>query len=371
MAATAFQTGPALVKAFTSAASSYWLGVFPHVGCEVRRWRRRASEIPDPGLRRLALLTHSAERGNLDGAAAFAILVPRAHRQRVVRAVVAFQATYDYVDTLAEQPSADPAANGAQLHAALTAALDPCAEHADYYAHHDGAGDDGYMRSLIDTCRDALGGLPSYGAVAEPALASAKRMAAYQSFNHRARGEAHHGLVRWASALTPPGSDMRWWEAAAGAASSLTIFALVAAAARPALTQGETDAVQEAYFPWIGALHVLLDGLVDRAEDRHAGQRSLLEHYASSDEAASRLKAIAARAMLAAEALSQGGEHALIVAAMTSFYLSAPSASTAEACLAARAVREATGIAAAPTMAVFALRRAAGRLLGGVLPRDH
>ena len=356
---------PALARAFAGAAGRYWLGVFPHVGREVRHWRRRADEIPDPVLRRLALVTQRAERGNLDGAAAFAVLVPRAHRQRVVRAVVAFQATYDYVDTLAEQPSVDPVANGHQLHLALLTALDPGVEHPNYYAHNSGGQDDGYIRSLIDTCRSAFGALPSYASVAEPALSAARRMVAYQSFNHEARGTPHHALARWASALTPPGTGLRWWETAAGAASSLSVFALIAAAAQPCLSANETAAMQDAYFPWIGALHVLLDSLIDRAEDVQGGQHSLVDHYASSEEAATRLRMIAARALRATEPLAASTQHALILAGMTSFYLSAPPASTPGARLAARQVQQTMGILATPTMVVFGARRAVGRLLGG------
>ena len=125
----------ALASAFAGTASRYWLGVFPLVGRELRHWHERARQIPDPVLRRLALLTQRVERGNLEGAAAYAVLVPRAYRARVVRAVVAFQTTYDYVDTLAEQPSADPVANGRQLHLALLSALDPDGDHPDYYEH--------------------------------------------------------------------------------------------------------------------------------------------------------------------------------------------------------------------------------------------
>jgi len=354
----------ALAGAFAGAAGRYWLGVFPHISRELRHWRERAGEIPDPVLRRLALITQRSERGNLEGAAAFAVLVPRAHRARVVRAIVAFQATYDYVDTLAEQPSVDPVANGRQLHLALLTALRPDTEHPNYYAHHSASRDDGYIRNLIDTCRSAFGALPSYAAVAEPALRAARRMVTYQSFNHGAREGPHRALAQWASALTPPGSGLRWWETAAAAASSLSVFALIAAAAQPALSVGETAAMERAYFPWIGALHVLLDSLIDRAEDACAGQHSLVDHYASSEEAASRLGAIAARSVQATETLPAGTQHALILAAMTSFYLSAPRASTPAACLAARQIGETMGPLTTPTMVVFGARRAAGRLLG-------
>jgi tetraprenyl-beta-curcumene synthase len=319
-------------------------------------------------LRRLALLTQRSQRGNLEGAAAFAVLAPRVHRARVVRAVVAFQATYDYVDTLAEQPSTDPIANGRQLHLALLTALNPETDHPDYYAHCSDGRDDGYIRSLIDACRGALRALPSYASVAEPALRAAGRMVTYQSFNHDTRGDPQRALARWASALTPPGSGLRWWETAAAAASSLSVFALIAAAAQPVLASGETLATEDAYFPWIGALHVLLDSLIDRAEDLHSGQHSLVDHYASDEEAAIRLGAIAARSVQGAATLPGGTQHALIVAAMTSFYLSAPCASTPGACLAAQQVGETMGALTTPTMVVFGARRAAGRLLSVASP---
>ncbi|HYM55723.1 MAG TPA: DUF2600 family protein, partial [Solirubrobacteraceae bacterium] len=274
-------------------------------------------------------------------------------------------ATYDYVDTLAEQPSADPVANGRQLHLALLTALSPDTAHPNYYAHHSEGRDDGYIRNLIDACRSALGALPSYASVAEPALRAAKRMVTYQSFNHEESGGPRRALAKWASALTPPGSGLRWWETAAAAASSLSVFALIAAAAQPALSVGETAAMERAYFPWIGALHVLLDSLIDRAEDLDGGHHSLVDHYASSEEAASRLGAIAARSIQATEALPAGTQHALILAAMTSFYLSAPRASTPAACLAAQRIGETMGALATPTMVVFGARRAAVRLLAG------
>jgi tetraprenyl-beta-curcumene synthase len=348
---------------FAGAAARYWLGVFPLVGRELRHWRERAREIPDPALRRLALLTQSTERGNLEGAAAFAILVPRAHRERVVRALVAFQATYDYIDTLAEQPSADPVANGRQLHLALLTALDPDGDHADYYEHSHQGGDNGYMKNLVDTCRFAFAALPWHAAVAEPALRAAERMATYQSLNHATGVDARGALARWAAGLTPSGTGLRWWETAAGAASSLTVFALVAAAAQPALGADEAAITESAYFPWIGALHVLLDSLVDRSADIEAGHHSLVDHYTSAEEAASRLGSIATHALSATERLPNSIQHTTILAAMSSFYLSAPTTVTPAAFPATQRVLETMGALAMPTMAVLRARRSAHKLL--------
>lgn len=342
---------------FANTAGRYWLSVFPHVRRELRQWRARAAQIHDPVLRRLALLTQRDEQGNLEGAAAYAVLVPRAYRARVVRAVIAFQATYDYVDTLAEQPSADPVVNGRQLHLALLTALDPGAGHPDYYRHHGKRQDGGYIRKLVDTCRAALVALPSYGVVAQPALRAAGNIVAYQSLNHE-QGERPQALARWGASVIPPGSGLRWWEAAAGGASSLTVFALIAAAARPGLSTIETTATLDAYRPWISALHVLLDSLIDRAQDLEQSNRNLIDLYSSPAEAAHRLEWIAARAAHAAESLPDGARHALIVAAMTSYYLSAPDAAAPGTVLVARRVLERMGTLARPTMAVLRARRA-------------
>ncbi len=353
-----------LACAFASTASRYWLGVFPIVGRELCGWHKRARQIPDPVLHRLALLTQSVERGNYEGAAAYAALVPRAYRAQVVRAVVAFQTIYDYVDAVSEQPSEDPIANGRQLHLALLRALDPDSEHADYYEHSADGEDNGYIRALVQTCRDALGALPSYAAVAQPALRAASTIVAYQSLNHERAGERPLALARWGAAVAPPDSGLRWWEAAAGGASSMTVFALIAAAARPGLSAAETGATHAAYCPWISALHVLLDSLVDRAKDLERGHHNLIDHYSSPAEAAQRLGWIATRAVCAADALPDGARHALIVAAMSSFYLSAPTTTAPGALPAAQRVLETMGDFATPTMAVLRARRAAGRLLG-------
>lgn len=354
----------ALAQAFAGAATRYWLGVFPQVGRELHHWRERARQIPDPGLRRLALVTQDTERGNLEGAAAFAVLAPRAQRARVVRAAVAFQATYDYVDTLAEQPSPDPVANGHQLHLALLTALDPSTDHPDYYRHNAISHDNGYIRNLIDTCRDALGALPSYASAAEGALRAARRMIAYQSLIH---GGDHDALAVWASAETPRGSGLKWWETAAGTASSLSVFALIAAAGRPLLSAADTLALERAYFPWIGALHVLLDSLIDRAADIEAGHYSLVEQYASIEEAATRLGSIAGQAVQKTEYLSDSVQHAVILAAMTSFYLSAPDASGPRCRGMTSEVLKAMGGLGAPTMIVLRARRAVSACQEGAL----
>ncbi|HWX44347.1 MAG TPA: DUF2600 family protein [Solirubrobacteraceae bacterium] len=351
------ERGMALAAGFTSAARSYWFGVFPHVRREAARWRARAARIPDPALRQAALANLRAERLNLDGAAAFAAFVPEARRVPVIRAQVALQVAYDYVDTLAEQPCRDPIRNGRQLHSVLGAALDPGGPRIDYYAHHPQWDDGGYLRGIVETCRAALRELPSYALVAEPVRRAAERMASYQSLNLDEHQGDHVALARWADAQTPSGADLRWWETAASAGSSLGVYVLIAIAASGGVRAEEAVALDEAYFPWIGSLHLLLDSLIDRREDAASCQRSLLDYYASPEEAATRMGAIAEESLHRVQALPQRQQHVLLLAGMTSHYLSTPEASEPDARLTASAVLERMGVLAAPTMLVMGARR--------------
>jgi len=348
-----------LAVAVMDAGLRYWLTVYPLVRRNRRRWRRRAAAIPDPVLRRIALDTHRAEGGNLEGAAAFAAFAPLRRRASVVRASVAFQAAYDYVDSLAEQPSPTPFSNGRALHEALRVALCPGAPHAAYYRHHWQADDGGYLRLLVDACREAMRQLPSRHVIERHLAVAAERMVAYQARVHD-RGFEARALATWAHQNTPPGSGLRWWEGAAAAASSLGAFALVTAAADPRLSVAEADAIDRTYFPWAGALHVLLDSLVDQPADASSGHRSLVAHYSRPEEAAARLGAIATAAFSSARTLRRGRRHAAVLTAMSAHYLSAPTAQLPHAALARARVLDAAGNLALPALAMMRGRRRIG-----------
>jgi tetraprenyl-beta-curcumene synthase len=351
----------ALAATFVRAAVSYWLTVFPRASWELRRWRRRAARISDSALRRAALEALE-KRGNIEGAAAFAALVRGRRRRTVVRALVAYQAAYNYVDLLAEQPSVDPVANAQRLHEALLVALDPLAAHPDYYAMRPGCDDGGYLAEIVDACRAALNELPSRAAVAIPASRAAARIVAFQSFSQAPCEQ----LEGWASTLAPADSGLAWWEAAAAAGSSLGVHVLIAAASEPRVSAERAGAIERAYFPWIGALHSLLDSLVDRAEDAATAQLSLVGFYRSPQEAATRMRWLTVRALEAARALPDPRRHQVLAAAMACHYLSAPELASGWGVESAQGVREALGGLATPALAIFRARRFAGGL-GGTL----
>ncbi len=340
---------------FVQLACRYWFDVFPFVCREARFWTGRASHIPDPLLRRIALDSLQRKRGNIEGAGAFAALVPRPQRALVTRMLIAWQAAYDYVDTVAEQPNVDREANGRQLHLALLAAFEPGQCHGDYYAHQDRRDDGGYLEELVDAVRSAFASLPSRSVVAAPVQRAARRIVDYQSLNQH----DDRALARWANAETPVDTDLYWWETAASGASSLAVLALLAIAPDPRASAGHITAIERAYFPWIGALHTLLDSLVDLQEDAAAGQTSLLTHYGSAEDAAKRMQLLATRSLRTARTLPCGRQHTLILAAMASLYLSAPEAASSTAKVVSQGVAQALGPLMSPSMAVLGLRRAA------------
>lgn len=369
--------------AFAVAAGGYWTTVFPRVCGELGRWRAQALEIPDPRLRADAVRA-LAKRGNMEGAAAFATFAPARRRAAVVRATVAFQSAYNYLDTLSEQPNARPTQNGARLHEALLAALEASStvaprdmparasptiegfergEPRDYYEHHDaGRGDGGYLASLIEACRDSLAELPSYRTVAPAAWRAAERVVGFQAL--AAGGAAGEGeaIERFGRNHTPAGVDLRWWETAASCGSSLGVHAMLAAAAAERVQAADVQALERAYFPWIGALHSMLDHLIDTSEDARMGQRNLIDCYGSPGHAAERMSVLAEHALACARALRPAHRHELIVAAMASFYLADPQAHTSDAAPVARPVLDVFGPLARPALAVFKTRRAAERV---------
>lgn len=354
---------------FACATHRYWLSVFPRVAYEVRRRRALALRIPDPALRRFALQAIDCKRGNLEGAAAYAALVPRGPRQSVVKALVACQAICDYLDLLSEQPTHDPVANGYRLHEALIVATTPGEPHRDYYAHNAHGEDGGYLRALVDAARAALSALPSIASVGEPMRRATERIAVYQSFNHGDAEGSFEPFERWAAQTVKPQTGLRSWETAAAAGSTLTVFALIACAAEHRLCPSVASEIENAYFPWIGALHSLLDSLVDHEEDIAVEGRALVDYYSSPVHAAARMRMIAGEALRRAAKLPDGRHHALIVAAMTSFYICELQDSTSvHAKVVAPNVLEAIGGLAKPTMMILGARRSMRSMAGSEDP---
>jgi tetraprenyl-beta-curcumene synthase len=277
--------------------------------------------IPDSVLRGAALSALREKSRNAEATAVFAILAPRARRAGTLRAMTALQIAIDYLDSLGEVRVDDPLADGLTLHRAICDAVSPDAASGDWYSHHPQREDGGYLAALVAACREEVAGLPARGAI--PLLRRAAiRCGEGQSYTHAAAWEGADELEAWASRYeSAPG--YLWWELAAGACSSVATHALIAAAADPRTTADDAALIDAAYFPPIGALTVLLDDLIDREDDRQAGEHNYLSYLANESEAVNRIGLLANRARAAITQLRQARRHRAILSGVAAFYLSA------------------------------------------------
>ncbi|HXE46505.1 MAG TPA: DUF2600 family protein [Conexibacter sp.] len=331
----------------------FWPSIFPLVRSVLHELERDACAIPDPVLRAHALETLRGEGLSAMGAALVATTVDRTD-PTLVRLLVSLQVAWDYVDTLAEQPAADPLASGMQLHRALVDAISPTPPRADYYLLHSAHDDGGYLLALVERCRAACASLPAFPHVA-PAAGEGLARAAIQYAHHAPPARREAALQEWA-AEQQGSAEASWFELAAAASSSLGVLAILALAADPATDEYLVERVHAAYAPWVDALTALLDSLVDRPDDARAGLANWIDHYPSDAAAGVRLEAIACRAFGEVRALPRGGRHAVIVAGMVAMHCSQSTAWLPGVRPTTRAVMRASGSAALPLL--LALLRA-------------
>jgi tetraprenyl-beta-curcumene synthase len=295
------------------------------VSCELGAWRRYAQAIPDAPLREDALSSLARKRTHAEGAALFSIL-PRRRSPRLLRLLVAYESVLDFLDNVNEREAGG--GNGRQLHLALVEALDPQRNVSDYYRHHRWRDDAGYLRALVESCREGCAQLPGYTRV-RPTLCRETVRALVLGINHELEPGRRDGeLRRWADRECSEHREASWFELTGAASASLTVHALLALAAESVGSDSEINAVLGAYFPWISATSTMLDSYVDQVEDANAGGHSYLAHYSSRAVATQRVGELVERSVSGARHLERGHRHVVIATCMIAMYLSKDSART-------------------------------------------
>jgi tetraprenyl-beta-curcumene synthase len=306
------------VWALVVASARYWSTVAPVVHRELEGWRRRASMIDDPELRTLALGKLEEERFNAEAGAMLATLAPRAHRSDAVEAIVALQVLFDLLDGLTERPLQDPLGDGERLFLAFTRAVSARRPTPS-------GGDGGYLEELSAVAGGALARLPARDAVIEVAAASAARAAQAQIRMHAMPRLGIGQLREWAQAQSR-GTGLEWREMLVGSASSvLAVHALIAAAADSQSTPAQAARVEDAYLS-VCVVLTLLDGIMDRERDERAGALGYISLYDDHEELVQALAMMVRRASGQTRALQHGADHAMVLAGVVAYYISAPGA---------------------------------------------
>jgi tetraprenyl-beta-curcumene synthase len=312
------------------------------VSREIGSWRAHARAIPDTTLRHAALNALARKRGNIDGAALFWIL-PRRRDRRLLRLLVAYEVTADFLDTASEDGAHAGLRNGFQLHRALSEALDPGGSSSDYYLHHPSKDDSAYLHALVECCRAHCTTLPSFTSV-RPFLAHAAGLTQVLGINHEPAPQLRDAaLKRWAEAEVPDVTGLHWFELAAGASAWLTVLALLALSTEPDCKDYDIAGVHEAYLRWIAPCGTMLDSYVDMAEDAAHADHSYIAHYQSLEIATRRTCHLLREATQAACDLPNGAKHTVITASMVALYLSKNSARTPATHTTARTLLDAGG----------------------------
>jgi tetraprenyl-beta-curcumene synthase len=294
------------------------------VAREIRHWRRRAVMIPDGPIRDDALGTLSSKRAHIVGAALFWIL-PERRDPRLLRVLVAYEIILEFLDNAHERAGNE--ANGRQLHRALIEALDPSMPISDYYRYHPWNDDGGYLRALVEACREGCLLLPYYADVRPFVLLEAERCGSAQSLNHEPdRARCATALKEWAEQEFPGEQETNWWELTAAASSSMGVHALLALAV--SCDRRDCVEVTAAYVPWICAVSTMLDSYVDQVGDSADGEHSYVAHYPSREVAVGRICELIRRSAYEARRLRNGHRHGLIAACMVAMYLSSEDART-------------------------------------------
>ncbi len=307
----------------------YWSTVAPLITSELTRWKHHAEAIPDPNLQSIALANLHEEGFNARATATLATLAPRKHRPHVAQAIVGIQLIYDYLDSIIEQPLAEPLAEGRHLYQALIDSVTPKAFTNDnYYAHKPTANDGDYLKKLVSRVRSALAQLPGQTAIEEASERAATRCAEAQTLAHAVSPLDNDQLKRWAT-HNSSGTGLQWQEHLAGAISSaLALHALCAAAGNSHTTKAQALAIDRVYLA-ISALTTLLDSLIDHDQDvLRTGHIGYTRYYQTEKALADGLKRIISQTTRSARNTTNESHHLMTLIGVAAYYISAPTSSS-------------------------------------------
>lgn len=282
------------------------------------------------------------KRGQSEGAALFAIL-PRQRHRECLRLLVAYQLIWDYLDNVNELGISAGVANGRQLHLALVDALTPGTPLRDYYQHSPWQEDGGYLRALVQTCRECCCQLPSFAYVQRLVLADAVR-GQVLALNHEPDPDRRDTVLKaWAEQEFPADQEASWFELSGAASAALSTFALLALACEPVCSEAEIARTHGAYFPWVCAVGTMLDSYVNQQDDRANDHHIYVAHYATPEIALARICELVRRSLTELHTLKGAETHAVLLCSMVALYLSKDSARTDAMCDSSKRIAQAGG----------------------------
>ncbi|HBI27484.1 MAG TPA: DUF2600 domain-containing protein [Peptococcaceae bacterium] len=298
--------------------------VFPGVEKELRGWKEMIGKAGDQELRQQGLASIEKKRFHCLGGSVYT-LMEGAH-QDTLSFIVALQTISDYLDNLCDRADCLDMAAFRQLHLAFTDALEPerAEDSIGYYSLYPHQDDAGYLASLVAECRRIIIQLPSYHLVKEDVIHLASLYCSLQTYKHTHIPLREGYLQEFFAEHRAETPGLDWWEFAAATGSTLGIFSLIAAAARPNLDAETAKRITKGYFPWICGLHILLDYFIDQEEDRQEGDLNFVSYYDNKEHCRERLILFLEQSLERAAQMPDPLFHTTVVQGLPAFYLSDP-----------------------------------------------
>ncbi|KIL36929.1 tetraprenyl-beta-curcumene synthase [Cohnella kolymensis] len=297
--------------------------ILPEVRAELKRWRRMAEGIPDPELRKQALDSMNTKQFHCEGGGVYAA-ANLEQRHVLIPLIVALQTISDYLDNLCDRSTSLDADDFRLLHQSMLDAVTPGAQLSNYYALRSEQEDGGYLQALVLQCRQSIAQLPAYSQVQQHVRDLVQLYADLQVHKHISQTRREKALQAWWEQHCEEYPQLKWNEFAAATGSTLGMFMLFLAATDSSLDARQAASIRESYFPSICGLHILLDYLIDQAEDRMGGDLNFCSYYKDQQMLNERMGRMVESARTAADRLPFGYFHRMIVEGLVALYLSDP-----------------------------------------------
>lgn len=299
----------------------YILSVLPKVNRLLKQWSSIALCCPEPELRLQAMASLKNKAFHCQGGAVFAV-DGQSCDQDLLGLIIAYQTLCDYLDNLCDRAGQTDGRAFRQLHQSLVDALDPGLSPSNYYEYFHLHDDGGYIEALVAECRRQVLLLPSYSLVRDDILRLTGWYCELQVRKHLSWDVREKELQDWVAGSLPPFPGLLWNELAAATGSTLAVFALFKLAGREHLNRELVDKTLQAYFPWICALHILLDYFIDQQEDRVGKDLNFTFYYSSELQMMNRLKTCVHEARCCAASLPESIFDITVVEGLLAMYLS-------------------------------------------------
>lgn len=295
--------------------------VLPAVRREMNQIRKFASHIPDIELKRQALASINSKMFHCQGGAVFALL-NRQKMNQLIPLIVSFQTISDYLDNLCDRSiSLDPE-DFRRLHQSMIDAIRPGSQITNYYAYRGDVDDGGYLQKLVEQCQILLSQLPNLAMIQPKLLEWVGLYCDLQVYKHIHKDLREKALLQWWDIHKENYPELEWQEFAAATGSTLGMFMCFVFASKDSFDHTEFMQFSDAYFPYVCAVHILLDYFIDQEEDRLGGDLNFCNFYDDVPSMLTRMQWVTNQAQLCVSLLPNSRFHGMILEGLLALYLS-------------------------------------------------